>query len=118
MDEVSIFAPTDISELKNGQITAYTLNPHDYGFHAHNLDDIRVESPVQSIALIHRALSPTETSAAQDIVLLNSGVALYTLGISDTIQNGIERARAVIASGAAHAKIDQYVRYTQQYPSA
>lgn len=118
MDEVSIFAPTDISELKDGHIRQYTLNPQDYGFTQHTLDNIQVDSPAQSIALIHRALSTTEHSAAQDIVLLNSGVALYTLGLCNTIQDGIECARATIASGAAHAKIDQYVRYTQQYHTA
>ena len=114
MDEVSIFAPTYVSELKDGQIREYSIDPKDYGFADARMDEIRVQCPEQSIAMVKSALSNTP-SAAQDIVVMNSGVALYTLGMSPTIFDGVTQARAVIASGKPLQKITEYVSCTQQF---
>ncbi len=114
MDEVSIFAPTYVSELNNGVITEYSINPSEYGFAPSNLDAIRVQSPEESIAMMKSALSGTP-GAAHDIVAMNSGVALYTLGLSESIADGVRQAREVIASGAPLAKIEQYVAITQSF---
>lgn len=56
-----------------------------------------------------------EANAARDIVLLNSGVALYTAGVTDSIGHGIELARQTISSGAARAKVEDFVQYTQRF---
>ena len=114
MDEVSIFAPTYVSELKDGVIREYTIDPSEFGFAAAHLDDIRVQSPEQSIQMMRAALSG-QAGAAHDIVVMNSGVALYTLGMCESIAQGVERAREVIASGKPLAKITEYVECTQQF---
>lgn len=114
MDEVSIFAPTQVCELKDAMIHQYTIDPRAFGFAHATIDDIRVNSPEESIRMMKAALSNT-AGAARDIVALNSGVALYTLGKADTIADGVAQARAVIASGAALKKIDEYVACTQQF---
>ena len=51
---------------------------------------------------------------ARDIVTLNAGAALYTANLTDSIEQGIARARDIIASGAARAKLDEFVRRSQQ----
>jgi anthranilate phosphoribosyltransferase len=51
--------------------------------------------------------------AARDIVVLNAGAALYAANVTASIQEGIARAQAVIASGAAKAKLAQFVAFTQ-----
>jgi len=112
MDEVSIFAPTYVSELKGGIIHEYSIEPSHFGFGSDSIEDIRVNSPEESIAMMKSALS-NAPSAAQDIVAMNSGVALYTLGMSGSIEQGIAKAREVIASGAPLAKIAEYVAFTQ-----
>ena len=114
LDEVSIFAPTYVSELKDGHIREYTIDPKHFNFEYASIHDIRVHSPEQSIAMIKSALSDAP-SAAQDIVVLNSGVALYTLGMCDTIEQGVAKAREVIASGQPLEKIAEYVAFTQQF---
>jgi anthranilate phosphoribosyltransferase len=55
-----------------------------------------------------------EPGAASDIVALNAGTALYAAGVASSIEDGLKRARAVVVSGAARAKLDQFVQVTQQ----
>jgi anthranilate phosphoribosyltransferase len=51
---------------------------------------------------------------ARDIVLLNAGAALYAAGVAASITDGVAKARIAIASGAARARLDQYVAVTQR----
>ena len=113
MDEVSIFAPTYVSELRDGHIREYMINPNHFNFDYASIHDLRVQSPEQSIEMMKTALSGAP-SAARDIVLMNSGVALYTLGMCQTIAEGVAKAREVIDSGKPLEKIAEYVAFTQQ----
>ena len=54
-----------------------------------------------------------QPGAARDIVALNAGAAIYVAGKASSIEEGVERAFEVIASGAARSKLDQLVRLTQ-----
>lgn len=114
MDEVSVFSPTHVCELNNGEIREYTLTPETFGLQHDNLDAIRVNNPEESIQMLKNALG-NHNGAARDMVLMNAGVALYTLGVVNDIAAGIEKAREVIASGAALRKMNEYVECTQQF---
>jgi anthranilate phosphoribosyltransferase len=114
MDEVSLAVPTHVCELKNGELTEFTLIPEQFGLTRASVDSIRVNNPEESKTMMLRALN-NEASPARDIVLLNSGVALYTAGIAESIEHGIERARQAITSGAARAKVEEFAQYTQQF---
>lgn len=114
LDEVSISAPTRISELNQGQIKEYTITPEDFGLQRASLEQLRVNDPQESIAMLKSALE-NHAGAARDIVLLNSGVTLYTANLVPSIADGIELARATIASGAARAKVDEYAQFTQTF---
>jgi anthranilate phosphoribosyltransferase len=59
-----------------------------------------------------------EPGAAYDIVALNAGTALYAAGVAASIEDGLAKARAAILSGAARAKLDQFVQVTQQLGQA
>ena len=54
----------------------------------------------------------------RDIVVLNAGTALYAAGVAPSIGEGMTKARDVIASGAARAKLDQFVQVTQRLGAA
>ena len=56
-----------------------------------------------------------QPGAARDIVALNAGVALYAANVVSTMAEGIERARAVIASGQAKAKMQALVAFSQTF---
>ena len=100
--------------MGDNEIREYTLTPETFGLQHDNLDAIRVNNPEESIQMLKNALG-NHAGAARDMVLMNAGVALYTLGVVDDIAAGIEKAREVIASGAALRKMNEYVECTQQF---
>ena len=117
MDEVSLGAATLVGELKNGQITEYEIHPEDFGLPMASNRALKVETPEQSREMLIGVLKG-EPGAAQDIVCLNAGVALYAANVADSIQAGIAKARAAIASGAALAKLEQVVTRTHALATA
>ena len=117
MDEVSLGAATLVGELKNGQITEYEIPPEDFGLPMASNRALKVETPEQSREMLIGVLKG-EPGAAQDIVCLNAGVALYAANVAESIQTGIAKARAAIASGAALAKLEQVVTRTHALATA
>jgi anthranilate phosphoribosyltransferase len=112
MDELSLGAGTLVGELRDGQVREYELHPEDFGIAMSASRNLKVESPEQSIAILHAVLAG-EPGPALDIVVFNAGAALYVAGVSDSIAAGIDRARAALADGSAAAKLRQYVDFTR-----
>jgi anthranilate phosphoribosyltransferase len=100
MDEISISSPTRVAELNHGEITSYTISPADFGMDMAPLDELRVDSAEQSLAMI-RGVFAGNPGPAHDIVCLNAGAAIYVAGCADSLAAGVEAARAAINSGKA-----------------
>ena len=113
MDEISFTGDTFVAELKNGEVTEYLMNPAQWGLGLHDVKDIQIQNAEESKAMILAVLNG-KPSAARDIVLLNAGAAIYVSGLVDTMQAGIEKAAAVIDSGAALQKLHQLISYSNQ----
>jgi anthranilate phosphoribosyltransferase len=114
MDEVSLGAATMVGELVNGEIREYDIHPEDFGLQMTSSRNLRVESSAESVAKIYEALD-NKTGAARDIVILNSGTALYASGVVDSIAKGVTKATESIASGAARAKLEEFAKFTRQF---
>ncbi len=117
MDEVSLGGATLVGELKDGKVSEYQIHPEDFGIPMASSRNLRVEDAAESREVLLGVLD-NRPGPARDIVAFNAGVALYTANLADSIGAGIERARDVIASGAARARLDAFVRFTQQFRSA
>ena len=113
MDEISFTGDTFVAELKNGQITEYRINPAQLGLALHALKDIQIQNAEESKAMILAVLNG-KPGAARDIVLMNAGAAIYVSGLVDTMQAGVDKAAAVIDSGAALEKLHQLISYSNQ----
>lgn len=113
MDEVSLGAPTMVGELVNGEIREYDIHPEDFGLQMVSNRNLRVNGADESKAKILDVMNNVE-GAATDIVALNAGTALYGAGIATSIADGVKLAQAAIASGAAKAKLEQFIAVTQQ----
>ncbi|KAB8063071.1 anthranilate phosphoribosyltransferase [Janthinobacterium violaceinigrum] len=113
MDEVSLGAATMVGELVNGEIREYEIHPEDFGLQMIASRNLKVADSVESKAKMMEALRG-EPGAASDIVALNAGTALYAAGVASSIEDGLARARTAVSSGAALAKLDQFVQVTQQ----
>ena len=113
LDEISISGQTMIGELKGGRVSEYTVHPERFGLPVHDPRSIRVATVEDSRAMVVSALE-NKAGAARDIVALNAGAAIYVSGKAPTLEDGVERAFETIKSGAARAKLDQFVKATQQ----
>ena len=112
MDEVSLGAATLVGELKNGEIREYDIHPEDFGMAMASNRALRVETPEESVDMLRGVLAG-QPGAARDIVLLNAGAALYAANVADSIADGIARARHALDTGAAQAKLAQFITFTQ-----
>jgi len=112
MDEVSLGAPTMVGELVNGEIREYDIHPEDFGMAMASNRALRVETPEESVTML-RGVLDNQPGAARDIVLLNAGAALYAANVASSIADGIERAREALASGAAKAKLAQFIAFSK-----
>lgn len=107
LDECSISADTDVVELKDGKITRFVLTPEEVGLKKQSNDALIASSIEESSVLLKNVLEGTAPEAAMDIVLLNAGAALYTVGVTDSIAEGVHEARKIINSGAAYNKLQE-----------
>lgn len=112
LDEISIAAPTRVAELRNGEVNTWVLNPERYDIQHDSIKGLSVDGASESLSLINRIFDG-EQGAARDMVVLNAGGAIYASGVAETLEEGIERARAAIDSGKASRKVAQFVNYTQ-----
>ena len=112
MDEISLGAGTLVGELRDGAVREYEIHPEDYGIAMAASRNFRVDDAQQSKAILMQVLDDTP-GLARDIVALNAGAALYVAGVADSIDDGVARARAAIADGAARAKLEAFVAATK-----
>ncbi|HKA44937.1 MAG TPA: anthranilate phosphoribosyltransferase [Burkholderiales bacterium] len=112
LDEISISGPTMVAELRDGKIKEHTIAPQDFGLRTHDASTIKVDGVEQSRAMVLAALG-NEPGPPRDIVALNAGAGIYVAGLAPTVAEGVKKAQAVIASGAARKKLDQFVAFTR-----
>lgn len=111
LDEISISAPTRISELKNGEVTTYDITPEDLGLQTVSLGEVKGGDAVVNAAIIRRVLGG-ERGAYREVVLANAGACIYVSGRADTLADGVALAARTIDSGAALRKLEQWIETT------
>ena len=112
LDEIALDGETMVGELKGGEVKEYTVRPSDFGIKEQDVATLKVADAAESKVRVMEAIGGTP-GPALDVVLLNAGAALYAADVVPSIAAGIEKARAAIASGAARAKLDQFVTFTR-----
>lgn len=113
LDEISISGQTLVGELKDGRVTEYEIHPEQFNLPVHDPKVLQVANVEESKTMLLAALD-NKLGAARDIVALNAGASIYVCGLAETLADGVEKAFEMIVSGAARAKLDQFVRFTNQ----
>ncbi len=113
MDELSLGAGSLVGELRDGVVREYEVHPEDFGIAMAASRNLRVNDAAESKVLLMQALND-EACLPREIVALNAGAAIYAAGVADSIAEGIERARAALASGAAKRKLEEFVAITRE----
>jgi anthranilate phosphoribosyltransferase len=117
MDEISLSGETMVGELHQGEVREYMIHPSDFGLPAYDSRVLKVGNTAESVQCIQRALA-NEDGPIRDVVLLNAGAALYCAGVAGSVAEGVRRAREAVASGAALAKLSQFVSMTNKFRTA
>jgi len=108
LDEISIGSKSYVAELKNGDITCYTVCPEDFGLQRHDISVLAVSNAQESLSII-KDIFAGKVGPARDIVVLNAGAAIYAADLTTTLADGIQLAQIQIDSGAAQQKLDALI---------
>jgi len=111
LDEISLCGPTAVAELRDGQVKEYVIEPEQFSLKRCRLEELHGGNPQES-ALIVRAVLDGKKGPPRDVVMLNSGAALYISGNAVTVQDGMRLAAESIDSGNARQKLAQLVELT------
>jgi len=112
LDEISIASPTTVAELRDGNVTTYTITPEQFGFRRANLDELAITDAASSLEMVKSVLD-NQASPARDIVALNAGAAIYAANIAGSLSAGVDKAQQLIAGGGAKAKFDALIAYSK-----
>ncbi len=116
LDEISLSGPTFVAELKHGFVTEFKIEPKQFGLDLMPLDAIKAVDKDASTAMV-RGVLDNKPGAAKDIVCLNAGAAIYVAGLANDLWGGVTKAREMIESGRAGAKLADLVKFTNAVKS-
>ena len=108
LDEISLCAPTTVSEFKDGWFRTYEIAPEDFGFERCTREDLRGGKPAEN-AEITRSILSGEKGHRRNAVLLNAGAALCIGEKAETIADGIKLAEEIIDSGKAMETLEMLI---------
>ena len=110
LDEISGSSETFIAELgEDGEIRTYEIKPEDFGFARGTKEDVLGADPASNAQITRDILGGKITGPKLNVVLLNSGAALYAAGKTGSIADGIAMAKDIIADGRALKKLDEFI---------
>jgi anthranilate phosphoribosyltransferase len=117
LDEISTASETLVAELRNGEVQNYTLTPEDFGVPRTPLDEIRGGDAAHNARILLRMFGgdghPHQHGPHRDIVLANSAAALVAAGRAPDFLSGVRVAAESIDSGAARARLNALIAFTQ-----
>ena len=114
LDEISVASKTKVVELKEDKISEYIISPEEFGIELQPLDQLKVNTPEESLSMAKRALNG-ELTAASSMVALNAGAALYVAGVEDSLAQGIERAKEGIEQKLGLNKLHELSEYSKSF---
>lgn len=113
LDEISICAPTRVSELNDGLIRTYDIDPEEFFGKTAKADDLMGGAPSDNAQITKNILNG-EKGPKRDIILINASAALVAAGKAPNLKEGINLAEISIDSGAAKSKLESLIRFTQE----
>ena len=114
-DEIAVHGETEIWELKDGEITYYTVTPEELGVERHSLEDLRGGNGAENAAFMRATFAGEGPAAHRDAVAVSAGAMFYLYGIADSLAAGTEHAKQLLANGtvadwlATHEEADYSV---------
>ncbi|MGB0835601.1 MAG: anthranilate phosphoribosyltransferase [Psychrobium sp.] len=115
LDEMAIHGPTDVAELKDGEVKVYQITPQDMGIEAFPLDALTGGDAKENAALITDLLQGKGQTAHEYAVAVNVAATLYLTGQCQDIKTGVEVALNSIRSGAPYKVVEQLAAASKEF---
>ncbi|MBP5609699.1 MAG: anthranilate phosphoribosyltransferase, partial [Lachnospiraceae bacterium] len=113
LDEISLSAPTTVSEIRDGWYKSYVIRPEDFGLKSCSKDELKGGTPAEN-AEITKAILKGEKGPKRDAVLMNAGASLYIGGKADDLASGIKLAAQIIDSGEAYKTLEKVIEVSNR----
>ncbi len=113
LDEITVTGPTEVCELKHGEIRRFQVMPGDIGLPTHKAADIKGGDPAANARAIIE-LFAGKVGPYRDIVLMNAAAALIVADAAPDLATGAKKAAAAIDSGHARQVLDHLVQLTNR----
>jgi anthranilate phosphoribosyltransferase len=114
LDEISASAETKVAEVRDDQITYYTIKPEDFGFERVNKSDLLGGTPEENAKIATAVLKGEGTTAQQTAVALNAGACIYVANRGITFADAIKKAQEVLASGKGYDVLQGFIKTTNE----
>ncbi|MDO4459072.1 MAG: anthranilate phosphoribosyltransferase [Clostridia bacterium] len=114
LDEISISAPTKVCAFRDGWYRSFTITPEEFGFELGTKDEIVGGTADENAEITKGILNGSVQGSKRNIVLMNSGAALYAAGKADSIEAGIRLAAELIDSGKAYKALEKAIEVTNK----
>jgi anthranilate phosphoribosyltransferase len=113
VDEVSVCGKTKVSQLSDGEIRTYFINPEDFGVERASPEKISGGDRKESAKILRDVLSCKEEGAKRDVVLLNAAAAIFAADEARSIGEGFEIAREILEEGRAAEKLEEFIKFAK-----
>lgn len=113
LDEITLTTKTRVSELKDGEILNYYIEPEEYGFSLAKKEELAGGDPQKNVQILLSILDG-EKGPKRDMVLLNAGAAIYLGEKAKSLTEGILIAIEMIDSGSARQKLNQLLEVSRE----
>jgi anthranilate phosphoribosyltransferase len=112
LDEISVCGDSIVSELNNGRINKYIINPIDFGLNNYTLKELQGGDAGQNARILIEILSGREKGAKRASAILNAAAAIVAGSKADTLEESIRMALRSIESGTALEKLESLIKFT------
>ena len=113
LDELSTLGANRVSDVKDGTVTSFEVDPAKLGFDRPTLDDLKGGDAQMNAAALKEVLA-NKASAYTDIVLLNAAAALVVADAAGNLETGITMARTALREGTAQRILEKLVDVTHR----
>ena len=114
LDEISMSAPTSVCEIKDGWFQSYEITPEQFGYTRCSKEELAGGTPEENAEITKAIVNGTEKGLKRQAVCMNAGAALYIAGKAESLEAGVKMAENLIDSGAAAAKLREFVEETNK----
>ena len=114
LDEISMSAPTFVCEIRDGWFQSYEITPEQFGYTRCSKEELAGGTPEENAEITKAIVNGTEKGPKRQAVCMNAGAALYIAGKAESLEAGVKMAENLIDSGAAAAKLREFVEETNK----